>query len=295
MNNKYNMTDISNNYGYAPNMEELDRKLSGIQSNLDNWMTPNNLAACLGYMDLTSLNPTDTCNKVATMAQKVSKFKNIYPNYPTPASICVFSNLGKAVRENITVPDVNVTVVAGVFPSSQSFLEVKLLECKMAVENGADEVDIVLALNKFLANNFVETALEISEIKKAINGKRLKVILETGALATPEKIAAASFLAMEAGADFIKTSTGKMEPAATPMAAIIMCECIKAFYAKTGKKIGFKPAGGMVNPKDAICYLAIVDSILGKEWLTPQLFRLGASRLANNLLSELEQNTVNYY
>ena len=174
-------------------------------------------------------------------------------------------------------------------------MDVKVLECRTAVEQGADEVDIVLALNAFLANDFEKASHEIREIKKAVGNACLKVILETGALATPEKIAAASFLAMEAGADFIKTSTGKLEPAATPMAAIVMCECINAYNRKTGKKIGFKPAGGMTSPKDALCYLAIVDTILGKEWLTPRYFRIGASRLANNLLSELEQKTVSYY
>ncbi len=289
------MKDILNKYGYIPDIEELDKKLSGIQQNLGHWTTPENMTACLGYMDLTTLNSTDTREKVASLAGKVNNFNKLYPNYPTPASICVFPNLGKTVKENISVPGVNVTVVAGVFPNSQSFSKVKQLECSIAAEEGADEIDIVLALNKFLANDFPGAAKEISEIKQILGEKHLKVILETGALATPERIAEASFLAMEAGADFIKTSTGKMEPAATPMAAIVMCECIDIFYRKTGKKIGFKPAGGMVTPKDAICYLAIVDTILGKEWLTPELFRLGASRLANNLLSELEQKTISYY
>lgn len=289
------MTEILNNYGYTPDLQELDRKLSGIQANLENWMTPDNLASCLGYMDLTTLNSTDTPAKVSALTKKVNKFHSIYPNYPTPASICIYPNLGKTVKETLTAPDVNITVVAGVFPTSQSFPAVKILECQMAAEHGADEIDIVLALNKFLANDFAGTSQEISDIKKELGNKHLKVILETGALASADKIAAASFLAMESGADFIKTSTGKMEPAATPMAALIMCECIKVFYNRTGKKIGFKPAGGMVTPKDAICYLAIVDSTLGKEWLTPALFRLGASRLANNLLSELEHKTVSYY
>ena len=238
---------------------------------------------------------TDTPAKVSSLAQKVNNFKNQFPEYPTPASICIYPNLGKYVRESLTAPDVNITVVAAVFPNAQSFIEVKTLECKMAVEQGADEVDIVLALNSFLAEDYQKAADEIKAIKAVIGDKHLKVILETGALATPEKIAAASFLAMEAGADFIKTSTGKQEPAATPMAAIVMCECIKAFYNKTGKKIGFKPAGGMVAAKDALCYWAIVDTILGKEWLNKDLFRLGASRLANNILSELEQKTVSYY
>lgn len=282
-------------YNYTPTMESIDKVITAVQNNIDNWVTPENLANCLGYMDLTTLNSADTYTKVANFTKKVNEFKSVYGKYPTPASICVYPNLGKAVKDNLTAEGVNITVVAGVFPNSQSFLEVKLLECKMALEQGANEVDIVLALNAFMDSDFQRAAHEISEIKKVVGENHLKVILETGALTSPDKIAAASFLAMEAGADFIKTSTGKQEPAATPMAAIVMCECIKAYYKKTGKKIGFKPAGGMVKSKDAICYLAIVDTILGKEWLTPELFRLGASRLANNLLSDLEQQTVNYY
>ena len=289
------MKNILSKYGYTPEIEILDKKLSSIQTNLDHWITPENLAACLGFMDLTTLNSTDTQERVASFANKVNNFKSHFPEYPTPAAICVYPNLGKSVKKNLTAPDVNVAVVAAVFPNAQSFLEVKALECRMAIESGADEIDIVLALNSFLAGNYDEAAREIKTIKNITGDKHLKVILETGALATPEKIAAASFLAMESGADFIKTSTGKQEPAATPMAAIVMCECIKSYYEKTGKKIGFKPAGGMVTAKDAICYFAIVDTILGKEWLNKEYFRLGASRLANNLLGELEQKTVNYY
>ncbi len=289
------MTSFLEKYGYTPSTEDIDKKLSMIQANLNNWETPENLAACLGFMDLTTLNSSDTPAKVAALAEKVNNFKNNFPGYPTPASICIYPNLGKTVKETLTAPGVNVTVVAAVFPNAQSFIEVKCLECKMAVEQGADEVDIVLALNSFLAGDFEKASNEIKQIREAVGDKHLKVILETGALATPEKIAAASFLAMEAGADFIKTSTGKQEPAATPMAAIVMCECIKAYYEKTGKKIGFKPAGGMVAAKDALCYYAIVDTILGKEWLNKEMFRLGASRLANNLLSDLEQKTVSYY
>ncbi len=289
------MTSFLEKYGYTPSTEDIDKKLSMIQANLNNWDTPENLAACLGFMDLTTLNSSDTPAKVATLAEKVNNFKNNFHNYPTPASICIYPNLGKTVKEKLAAPGVNVTVVAAVFPNAQSFIEVKCLECKMAVEQGADEVDIVLALNSFLAGDFEKASNEIKQIREVVGDKHLKVILETGALATPERIAAASFLAIEAGADFIKTSTGKQEPAATPMAAIVMCECIKAYYEKTGKKIGFKPAGGMVAAKDALCYYAIVDTILGKEWLNKDLFRLGASRLANNLLSELEQKTVSYY
>ncbi|MBP1671667.1 MAG: deoC, partial [Bacteroidetes bacterium] len=167
--------------------------------------------------------------------------------------------------------------------------------CRIAVEKGADEVDIVLSLSHFLEGEYELAAKEISSIKKAIAPAHLKVILETGALSTPEAIEKASVLAMEAGADFIKTSTGKIEPAATPEAAIVMCRAIKEHYRKTGKKVGFKPAGGISTPQDAILYYAIVDTILGEEWLNPELFRLGASRLANNLLTELENRPINYF
>jgi deoxyribose-phosphate aldolase len=165
----------------------------------------------------------------------------------------------------------------------------------MAVGAGADEVDVVLPLNLFMSGDSEGTAREIAAMKEAVGERHLKVILETGALASSEKIHEASMLAMEAGADFIKTSTGKQEPGATPAAAIVMCNSIKEYYKKSGRKVGFKPAGGISTVKDALCYLAIVDTILGKEWLTPELFRIGASRLANNLLSALEQKTVGYY
>jgi deoxyribose-phosphate aldolase len=246
-------------------------------------------------MDLTTLNTTDTHKRIVSFAQKVNRFNESFPDYPRPAAICVYPNWGRTVKENLVVEGVKVAVVAGGFPNSQTFLEVKLQECRMAVEQGADEVDIVLSLGKFLAGDLEGAANEIREIKKAIGDRHLKVILETGALGGAENIAKASHLAMEAGADFIKTSTGKQEPAATPMAAIVMCNAIREHYAKTGRKVGFKPAGGISTAKDAISYLAIVETILGKEWLNPQLFRIGASRLANSLLGELEKKTIGYY
>jgi deoxyribose-phosphate aldolase len=199
--------------------------------------------------------------------------------------------------------DFNITVVSACFPSSQSFLEVKLKECEIAVEQGADEVDIVLALNKFLAGDSEGAAEEIRQVRACIDavaakqGRKvhLKVILETGLLRTPEKIAEASFLAMEAGADFIKTSTGKVDVNATPAAAYVMCECIAKFYQVTGKKIGFKPAGGISSAADALCYYSIVSSILGKEWLNREYFRFGVSRVANSILSAVEEKTVSYF
>lgn len=289
------MQHILDRFTYAPSMEEIDKKLELIKENLEHWETDENYMKCLGCMDLTSLNTSDTSAKIASIAVKVNRFHESYMDYPLPASICVYPNFAGTVRKELTAEDVHVTVVGGVFPNSQSFIEVKELECRMAVEAGADEVDIVLALNAFLNGEFSRASEEISRIKAIVGSKHLKVILETGVLSTPENIAGASFLAMEAGADFIKTSTGKQEPAATPMAAIVMCEAIKKYYEQTGKKVGFKPAGGISTPKDAICYLAIVDTILGKEWLDKEHFRLGASRLANAILSELEQQTVSYY
>ena len=276
-------------------MDTIEKELQKIKDNLQKWNKPEILAACIGHMDLTSLNTTDTKSKIEKMVEKVNNFPINYPKYPSVAAICVYPNFAEVVKKKLHSQDVNIAVVGGVFPSSQSFLEVKIEECRIAVEKGANEVDIVLSLGHFLEGEYELAAKEISSIKKAIAPAHLKVILETGALSTPEAIEKASVLAMEAGADFIKTSTGKMEPAATPEAAIVMCRAIKEHFRKTGKRVGFKPAGGIVTPLDAILYYAIVDSILGAEWLNPELFRLGASRLANNLLSELENKQINYF
>ena len=255
--------------------------------------------AVLGMIDLTSLNGTDTYSKIAAMTEKVNCFHDSFPDYPLPASICVYPNFAKTVATVRSDKDVHVTVVGGCFPASQSILPVKIAECAGAVADGADEVDIVLALNSFLDHNEAEARREIVEIGAAIRAVRpavhLKVILETGALKDPALIADASFLAMEAGADFIKTSTGKMQPAATPEAAEVMCRCISEYYGKTGRMVGFKPAGGIATPEDAVTYWNIVSDILGEKWLNKQYFRFGASRMANNLLSALEGREVKYY
>jgi deoxyribose-phosphate aldolase len=253
-------------------------------------------------MDLTTLKTDDTPASVAKLVNKVNAFQDAYPQWPLPASVCVYSNFAATVAQERKC-DFNITVVSACFPSSQSFLEVKLKECEMAVEQGADEVDIVLALSKFLAEDYEGAAEEIRQVRACIDAVaakqnrkvHLKVILETGLLRTPEKIAQASFLAMEAGADFIKTSTGKVDVNATPAAAYVMCECIQRFYQKTGKKIGFKPAGGISSAADALCYYSIVSSILGKEWLDKEYFRFGVSRVANNILSAVEEKTVSYF
>ena len=276
-------------------MDSIENTIKSIHDNISHWMTPDTLKACLGMTDLTSLKPTDTYSSITRLVNKVNDFQKRFPDYPLPASICVYPNFARTVKETLTVPGVHTTVVAGCFPASQSFLEVKVMESRMAVADGADEVDIVLALNSFLDHNLTRCEDEIRAVRKVTEGAVLKVILETGALADEAAIREASFLAMESGADFIKTSTGKMEPSATPFAAIVMCGCIKEYYGKTGRKIGIKPAGGISTAKDAAVYYAIVETVLGQEWLTPALLRFGASRVANSIISEVEKSSVTYY
>lgn len=253
----------------------------------------------LGMIDLTSLTVTDTPTSIKAMVEKVNNFNNIFPEYPMPASICVYPNFAGVVAAARKSKEIHVTVVGGCFPASQSPLKVKLLECTEAVTEGADEVDIVLALNAFLDGRPKEASREIYEINKAIKAinadVHLKVILETGALKDSQMIEEASMLAMEAGADFIKTSTGKISPSATPEAAEVMCQAIAKYYRKTGRKVGFKPAGGISTPEEALIYYNIVHDTLGSKWLTPKLFRFGASRMANNILSALEGKEVKYF
>ena len=289
-------------YAYAPDQEKMGRALEMIASNLENMGSEQVYKDCFSMMDLTTLKTDDTPASVAKLVGKVNAFNETYPQWPLPASVCVYPNFARTVAQERKC-DFNITVVSACFPSSQSFLEVKLKECEMAVEQGADEVDIVLALNKFLAGDYEGAAEEIRQVRSCIDavarkqGRQvhLKVILETGLLRTPENIAQASFLAMEAGADFIKTSTGKVDVNATPAAAYVMCECIARYHQVTGKKIGFKPAGGISSAADALCYYSIVSTLLGKEWLNKELFRFGVSRVANSLLAAVEEKTVTYF
>lgn len=297
------MESLFAKYGYTPDKESISKRLDAIAANIDNVTSPEVLKNCMALMDLTTLHTEDSPESVKKLVGKVNSFMNDYPEYPLPASICVFPNLASVVRENLATSDVHVTAVAGCFPTSQSFIEVKVKECEMAVEAGADEIDIVLALNAFMSGDEETARKEIRTIRAAVDeaaakaGRKvtLKVILETGLLVTPENIANASFLAMEEGADFIKTSTGKVSVNATPMAAYIMCESIKVFHEKTGRKVGFKAAGGISTSKDAVCYHSIVKTILGNDWINKELFRFGVSRLANSLMSSIEQKTVVYF
>ena len=249
----------------------------------------------LGCIDLTTLNPTDGEQRVAEFTRRVNRMEEEHPDLPNVASICVYPNFAEVVAVNLDASDVDVTVVSAGFPSSQTFPEVKVAECSMAVAAGADEVDIVISIGQFLDGDYEGMCDTIEECKAASRDAIFKVILETGALKTATNIMRASLLAMYSGADFIKTSTGKLEPAATPEAALVMCKAIKAYYERTGRRVGFKVAGGVRTPDDAVRYYTIVRTILGDEWLTKDLYRIGASSAANNLLSAIVGEPVKLF
>lgn len=249
--------------------------------------TPEVKKALLGTIELTTLKVTDSEESVLKFTEKVNAFADAHPELPHLATICVYPNFAKIVSESLEADNVEVACVSGGFPSSQTFLEVKTIETALAVHDGATEIDMVLNVGAFLSGDYETCADEIEEIKSAAAEAPLKVILETGALQTAENIKKASILSIYAGADFIKTSTGKIEPAATPEAALVMCQTIREYYKLTGTKIGFKAAGGINTVSDAVGYYTIVREILGEEWIKEGLFRIGTSRLANLLVSEI--------
>lgn len=246
-------------------------------------------------IDLTTLSTTDTQTSVAQFVKRVNDFDNDYPQFKNVAAICVYSNFAEIVRSNLEVSGVDIAVVAGGFPSSQTFTEVKVADAALAVAGGANEVDIVMNLGYYLDNNYAELSDEIIEIKHAIRDAKLKVILEIGALKSAEDIKRASILSLYSEADFIKTSTGKIYPGASLEAAWVMCQCIKEYYEKTGRKVGFKAAGGIRTTEEAVQYYAIVKEVLGDEWLNQDLFRIGASSLANSLLSSMLGEEIKYF
>ena len=238
-------------------------------------------------IDLTTLKSTDSPQSVAAFTERVNAFDEEYPELQNVAAICVYPNFAHVVRTVLEVSDVDVACVSGGFPSSQTFAEVKVAETALAVEGGADEIDIVLNVGNFLDGDYEEVCDEISELKEACREARMKVILETGALKTAANIKAASVLSLYSGADFLTTSTGKEFEGASLEAAYVMCQAIKEYYETTGRMVGFKAAGGVSTTADAVKYYTLVKEVLGEEWLTNEYFRLGASRLANNLLSDI--------
>ena len=246
-------------------------------------------------IDLTTLSSSDSDESVMHFTEKVNQFDDEFPDLKNVAAICVYPNFAPIVKDTLEVDGVNIACVSGGFPSSQTFIEVKIAETAMAISQGANEIDIVISVGKFLSGAYEEMCDEIEELKAVCKDNHLKVILETGALKSASNIKKASILAMYSGADFIKTSTGKQQPAAAPEAAYVMCEAIKEYYQKTGRKVGFKPAGGINTVNDAVVYYTIVKEVLGEEWLSNEWFRLGTSRLANLLLSEIKGEELKFF
>ena len=292
--NKYTATLAK--YNTALNDAEIAAQVAAI---VDSKVAENNTMEVKKFLfnciDLTTLNTTDSDESVMKFTQHVNRFDEEHPDLKNVAAICVYPCFAEIVKDTLEVEDVKIACVSAGFPSSQTFTEVKVAETAMAILDGADEIDIVIAVGKFLSGDYEGLCDEISELKETCKDKHLKVILETGALGSAANIKKAAILSMYSGADFIKTSTGKQQPAATPEAAYVMCQAIKEYYEQTGNKIGFKPAGGINSVNDALVYYTIVKEVLGEEWLTNKLFRLGTSRLANLLLSEILEKEVKYF
>ena len=275
--------------------DEVEYSVSEIIKKSENLNSREWYELALSLIDLTTLNSTDSHLQGEKIATKVTRFPVAFPGLPNVAAICVYPSIVESVNKSLLAHGVKLASVSGGFPSSQTFLDVKVLETMMAVGKGANEIDIVLNLGDFLSEDYPSAIREISTLKKACDHARLKVILETGALKSYSNIWKASLMAMEGGADFIKTSTGKLEPAATPEAAWVMCNAIKSYYEKTNLRVGFKAAGGIVETADALKYISIVKEVLGNDWLNNKFFRIGASRLGNNLLSSISGEKVNYF
>ena len=258
--------------------------------------TPEVKRFLFGSIELTSLKTTDSEESILAFTERVNDFDSQHPDLPHVATICVYPCFARVVAESLEVDGVEIACVSGSFPSSQARIEVKIAETSLAVADGATEIDIVMPVGKFLSGDYEGVCDDIQELKEACGSEvPMKVILETGALRTASNIKKASILAMYAGADYIKTSTGKLEPAATPEAAYVMCQAIKEYYDETGIQIGFKPAGGINSVMDAITYYTIVKEVLGEKWLTNKWLRLGTSRLANMLLSEIEGEQIKFF
>jgi deoxyribose-phosphate aldolase len=271
----------------CPSESEITKGLKRVASSIPEVPGKHLLMSILNSIDLTSLNTTDYKSSIIRMTGTVNSFQGRFSNIPNVAAICVYPNFVPVVKEKLTAKSVKIAAVAGAFPTSQTFRSIKIAECKMAADAGADEIDIVIPIGAFLGNDYAYVAEEIQEIKEALGDRLLKVIVESGLLGDYGQIFKAAMIAMDAGADFIKTSTGKVNVSATPEAAYVMCRAISDFYAETGIMVGFKAAGGISAVADALLYYHIFDECLGPEWHNNKYFRIGASRLANNILSEI--------
>lgn len=261
---------------------EVDRLIA---NNIDKYRTTEALRDIMGTLEITTLTVTDSDESVLAMVEKINKFYDEHPDVPPVATVCTYPNYANLVRNSLEVEGTITAVVSGAFPSSQSFLEVKTVETALAVKDGAEEIDMVLSVGKFLSGDYETVCDEVAEMKTASGAAPLKVILETGALVSAENIRRASILSLFSGADFLKTSTGKISVSATPFSAYVICTTIKEYYRQTGKKVGFKAAGGVSTIEDALAYYTIVREVLGEEWTKERLFRIGTSRLANAVAS----------
>ena len=287
---------VISEYSNAMSDKEVEEKVKKlIETKVEDNNTLDVKKFLFNCIDLTTLKCTDSEESVMAFTEKVNEFDDKHPDIKNVAAICVYPNFAKIVSDTLQVENVGIACVSAGFPSSQTFQEIKVAETALAIHDGATEIDIVLSVGKFLSGDYESVCDEIQELKSVCGDNHLKVILETGALKSSENIKKASILSMYSGADFIKTSTGKESPAATPEAAYVMCSAIKEYYAKTGRKIGFKPAGGINTVHDALVYYTIVKEVLGEEWMTNKLFRLGTSRLANLCLSEILGEEVKFF
>ena len=292
--NKY--YEILNKYDLELDDEKVKRQVDTLlKEHLQENKTKAVMQFLLNSVELTTLKTTDNEDSVMRFVEKVNKFDDVYPELGHVATVCVYPNFAKICHDTLENDEIEIACVSGSFPSAQTFMEVKIAETALALKDGATEIDMVIPVGKFLAGDYEEMCDEIGEMKALCGDKKLKTILETGCLKSASNIKKASILAMYAGADYIKTSTGKLEPAATPEAAFVMCQAIKEYNEQTGIQIGFKPAGGMKTVEDALTYYTIVKEVLGEKWLTNQYLRLGTSSLANKLLSEIEGKEVKFF
>lgn len=278
---------VMNEYPETPSDEEIATAVKKAGEKVEKNRKKEILKEIYSCLDLTTLKCTDNAESVLAFTEKVNALDETHPDLKNVAAICVYPNFAGIVSQSLEVEGVEIACVSGGFPSSQTFPEVKIAETALALKEGATEIDIVMSVGKFLSGDYEGVCDEIQELKDLCGDKSLKVILETGALKSAENIKKASILSMYSGADFIKTSTGKEAPGATPEAAFVMCKAIKEYYAKSGRKVGFKAAGGITSIEDALLYYNIVEDVLGKEWLNSKLFRIGTSRLAGTLLNEI--------
>lgn len=277
---------FTKNWSYSAN--ELQERIQGIiETELPQIDKKEAYKKILGLIDLTTLEGSDNKEKIKQLCEQAQSYKDDGSGIPHVAAVCVYPPFVKQAKELLSGSNIEIASVAGAFPSGQSPIAIKLAEIAFAVEQGADEIDMVISRGRFLEEDFQTVYDEIKAIKEVCGDVHLKVILETGELQTPNNIRKASDIAIYAGGDFIKTSTGKIQPAATEEAFIVMLDAIKDYYNESGKKIGIKPAGGISEPEDALRYYAIIKNVLGDEWINPQLFRFGASRLANKIYDKI--------